>query len=331
MKIVHVVSSPLGVRVILGGQLRFLRESGFEVTVVSSPGNDLREVAAADEVRSAAVVIDREISPWRDLAALGHLWRLMRRVRPTIAHVGTPKAGLLGGLAAWLAGVPCRVYTLHGLRLETACGLKHRLLIACERVACALAHRVVCVSSSLRRRAIELGLVDSGKAIVLASGSANGVDLSRFYPTRKRLAAASETRRALGIPLRAPVVGFVGRLTRDKGIVELVEAYSELKRSFAELRLLLVGSFEQGDPLPPSVRRAIEEDPRIVCANFVEDTSTYYHMMDVLALPSYREGFPTVALEASAAEKPIVAAAVTGTLERSPPPSQERSMQWLTV
>ena len=315
MKIVHVVSSPLGVRVMLGGQLRFLRESGFEVTVVSSPGNDLREVAAADEVRSAAVVIDREIAPWRDLAALGRLWRLMRRVRPTIAHVGTPKAGLLGGLAAWLAGVPCRVYTLHGLRLETACGLKRRLLIACERVACALAHRVVCVSSSLRRRAIELGLVDSGKAIVLASGSANGVNLSRFYPTRKRLAAASETRRALGIPLRAPVVGFVGRLTRDKGIVELVEAYSELKRSFAELRLLLVGSFEQGDPLPPSVRRAIEEDPRIVCANFVEDTSIYYHMMNVLALPSYREGFPTVALEASAAEKPIVAAAVTGTLD----------------
>ena len=82
----------------LGGQLRFLRESGFEVTVVSSPGNDLREVAAADEVRSAAVVIDREISPWRDLAALGHLWRLMRRVRPTIAHVGTPEAGVKGGV-----------------------------------------------------------------------------------------------------------------------------------------------------------------------------------------------------------------------------------------
>ena len=174
---------------------------------------------------------------------------------------------------------------------------------------------MICVSGTLRRRAIDLGLVDAGKAIVLASGSANGVDLSRFYPTRKRLAAAAETRRALGIPPRSPVVGFVGRLTRNKGIVELVEAYSELKMSFPELRLLLVGSFEKGDPLPPSVRRAIEEDPQIVCTNFVEDTSIHYHIMDVLALPSYREGFPTVALEASAAEKPIVAAAVTGTLD----------------
>ena len=124
-----------------------------------------------------------------------------------------------------------------------------------------------------------------------------------------------EKRRELGIPDSAPVLGFVGRLTRDKGIVELVEAYSELKASFPRLRLLLVGSFEKGDPLPPSVRRAIEEDPRIVCTDFVDDTSIHYHIMDVLALPSYREGFPTVALEASAAEKPVVAAAVTGTLD----------------
>ena len=315
MKLVHVVSSPLAVRVMLGGQLRFLRQSGFDVTVVSSPGKDLSEVAASDEVAWAAVVIDREIAPWRDLAALGRLWRLMRQLRPTITHVGTPKAGLLGGLAAWLAGVPCRVYTLHGLRLETVTGGQRRLLILCERVACVLAHRVVCVSSSLRLRAIDLGLVDAGKAIVLASGSANGVDLSRFSPTSERRAAAAEKRRKLGIPNSAPVLGFVGRLTRDKGIVELVEAYAELKTSFPTLRLLLVGSFEKGDPLPPSVRRAIEEDPQIVCTNFVEDTSIHYHIMDVLALPSCREGFPTVALEASAAEKPIVAAAVTGTLD----------------
>ena len=186
--------------------------------MVSSPGKDLGEVAARDAVASAGVVIGREIAPWRDLAALGRLWRLMRRVRPTIAHVGTPKAGLLGGLAAWLAGVPCRVYTLHGLRLETASGLKRQLLIGCERAACALAHRVICVSSSLRRQAIDLRLVDAGKAIVGASGSANGVDLSRFYPTRKRLAMAAEARRSLGIPTASPVVGFVGRLTRDKGI-----------------------------------------------------------------------------------------------------------------
>ena len=315
MRLLHVVSSPLAVRVMLAGQLRFLRESGFDVTVVSSPGKDLREVAVTDEVASAAVVIDRDIAPCRDLAALWRLWRLMRKLRPIIAHVGTPKAGLLGGLAAWLAGVPCRVYTLHGLRFETIAGPKRKLLILCEWVACALAHRVVCVSGSLRRRAIDLGLVGAEKAIVLASGSANGVDLSRFPPTPARLALATGKRRELGIPDGAPVVGFVGRLTRDKGIVELAEAYSELKTSVPTLRLLLVGCFEQGDPLPRSVRRAIEEDSQIVCTSFVGDTSVHYHIMDVLALPSYREGFPTVALEAAAAEKPIVAAAVTGTLD----------------
>jgi glycosyltransferase involved in cell wall biosynthesis len=116
----------------------------------------------------------------------------------------------------------------------------------------------------------------------------------------------------LKIPLEAQVVGFVGRLTRDKGVAELVKAFSRLCETSAVVWLLLVGDFEDGDPLPPDVRRTIETDSKIIRTGFVPDAAVYYHLMDVLALPTYREGFPTTILEAHAAGKPVVATRATG-------------------
>ena len=108
---------------------------------------------------------------------------MMRRLRPAITNVATPKAGLLGGVAAWLCGVPCRYYTLLGLRCETTTGLKREVLNAAERIACACAHRVICVSESMRQKAIELVLVEASRTVVLASWSYNGTEPERFAPT----------------------------------------------------------------------------------------------------------------------------------------------------
>jgi glycosyltransferase involved in cell wall biosynthesis len=258
------------------------------------------------------VPIDRGISPWRDLVALGRLWRLVRRLRPDICHVGTPKAGLLGGIAAFLARVPCRIYTLYGLRFETAHGWRRRLLAVLERLSCATAHRVICVSESLRQAVISNRLAQAGKTVILASGSVNGVDVERFALTPEHRFAALLRRRELGISETAPVVGFVGRLVRDKGVVELVEAYNQLRRSRPDLHLLLVGPYESLDALPQHTRQAIETDPQVIHLGFVTEPAVYYHIMDVLTLPSHREGFPSVILEAGAAAKPVVAAAATG-------------------
>ena len=298
----------------LRGQLRFFRQGGYEVFVASSPGTGLNRVAAADGVTAFAIPMEREMAPLRDVVSLWKLWRLMRRLRPDICHVGTPKTGLLGGLAALLAGVPRRFYTLHGLRLETTAGWKRAILTAAERISCLLAQRVICVSESLREKVVELRLADESKTRLTGSGSANGVDVSRFVPSSLRQAGSRRVRRTLGLPDQDSVVGFVGRITRDKGIVELIEAFDLLVDRFSGLRLLLAGCFEKSDPLPAWVETSIRANPLIVHTGFLDDPSLLYQLMDVVVLPSYREGFPTVALEAAAA-KPIVATRVTGSCD----------------
>lgn len=312
--VVYVVTSSLAT-VLLTGQLAFIRGAGFDVTVVSSPGELLEHAGETEMVRCIAVPMSREISPFSDFIALWRLWRLFRQVRPAIINISTPKAGLLGGLAGWLAGVPCRVYTMRGLRLETAKGLKRVLLSAAERLTCRLAHRVVCVSSSLRQKAVNWTLVSPEHSIVLCSGSSNGVALSRFAVNRACMQKAIEIRAQLGIPPRAEVVGFVGRLTRDKGVVELVQAVARLRAKLPAIRLLLLGDFEPGDPLPNATVQAINHDPFVIAPGFVTDLTSYYHVMTVVALPTYREGFPNVLLEAQAAGKPVVTTRATGTTE----------------
>lgn len=313
--IVYVVTHPMTARLLLAGQLRYLAEAGFEVTLVTSPGPDLAGVAEREGVRVETVAMAREISPLRDLAALARLVRLFRRLRPGIVNAGTPKAGLLGMLAARLARVPVRIYTLRGLRLETARGPKRRLLAAAERLACACAHRVVCVSRSLERRAVELGLTAEDKTLVLASGSSNGVDVERFAAAARDRERTEALRRELGLPAGSPVVGFVGRFTRDKGIAELADAFDRLSRGLPAARLLLLGDFEPGDPVPPSLVARLRHDSRVVQAGFVPDTAPFYPLIDVLAFPSHREGFPNAPLEAAASGVPTVGSRATGVVD----------------
>lgn len=310
-RVAHVVTSAPTTRLMVG-QLRALREAGFEVTLISAPGPDLDQTAEQEGVASRAVPMEREMALWKDSVSLWRLWRLLRELRPSLVNVGTTKAGLLGGIAAWLAGVPCRVYTLHGLRLETTRGAKRRLLTWCEKLSCRLAHRVLCVSESVRTRAVELGLTPRDKAVVLGAGSFNGIDAARFAPTPERARSAAALREKLGIPPGAPVIGFVGRVTRDKGVTELVKAYLLVRARLPEARLLVLGHFETGDPIPKETRHFLERDAGVICLGHVPDPSRYYQVMEVLALPTYREGFPTVALEASAAAKPVVTTCATG-------------------
>jgi glycosyltransferase involved in cell wall biosynthesis len=313
ISVMYVVTSPLST-LLLKGQPKFLREAGFEVSVVCSPGQSF--MPAEDESEQTyAVPMAREMGGFSDLVSLGRLWRLMRHHKPTITNVATPKAGLLGGLASCLSRVPCRFYSLWGLRCETTKGIKRWALILTERIACRCAHRVICASESLRQRAVALKIVDPRRTVVVASGSSNGVDLNRFAPNPERVRQAAELKNDLGIPVEAPVIGFVGRFTRDKGICELIHAYLLLRHQNARLHLLLVGDFEEGDPVPSDVRKVIRRDSQIFHTGFVADTAPYYHAMDILVLPTHREGFPNVVLEAHAAGKPVVAARATGVVD----------------
>ena len=292
---------------VLGGRLRTLREAGFRVTLVSSPGELLTRTAALEGVESVAIPMRREIAPFADFVSLVRLWRLLHRLKPEMTEFSTPKAGLLGAIAGMLCGVPARVYFLRGLKLETCTGVKRRILWVAEKLAAACSHVVLCNSDSLRNQALVLRVASERKLRLLGSGSSNGVDVERFKPGPCGL------RERLGLPPDVPVVGFVGRLTSDKGLPELIEAFDAILAVKPEAHLLLVGWFDAAeDALGNDLRSRIKKHPRIHLTGYVADTAPYYRVMDVMVLPTWREGFPNVVLEAAATGIPVVTTLSTG-------------------
>lgn len=313
-RLVYAVTVPLTARAFLTGQLGFVRAQGWDVLLVSSPGADLDAAAATEGVRSHALGMNRLVTPRADVLALLGWIRLLLRERPLITNVSTPKAGLLAGIAACLTGVPIRIYVLRGLRAEGAGGWRQALLYAMEWCACRSAHRVVCVSPSLQREAVRHNLVQAGKTIVVGSGSSNGVDTGRFGQARDPDQVAA-LRRELGLAPGGVVIGYVGRWSSDKGIEELLTAFGALMARGQDVRLLLVGGLDPSDPLPAAVVERIASNADVVCAGQVSDSAPYYALMDVLALPSHREGLPNVALEAAAAGLPVVSTTATGAVD----------------
>jgi glycosyltransferase involved in cell wall biosynthesis len=292
---------------VLSARLRALRAAGFRVLLICGPGPLLLRLAWEQEIEILPIPMERGISPFADVLSLWRLCKVLRWLRPSMTEFSTPKAGLLGNLAAKLCGVPVRVYLLRGLRLETLTGLKHRLLVAAERIASACAHYVVCNSESLRLKAVTLRITSLAKLQVIGNGSSQGVDIDRFSPGPERI------RKSLGIPQDLPVIGFVGRLTRDKGIPELMEAFNQILQVVPKARLLLVGWFDESDDaVSEGLRRRIASHPQVVCTGLVADTAPYYRAMDLMVLPTWREGFPNVVLEAAASGIPVVTTISTG-------------------
>lgn len=295
---------------VLTGRLRALREAGFRVVLIASPGKLLDATALREGVEALPIPMKRGIAPLADLVSLFRLVNALSRLRPDIAEFSTPKAGLLGNIAAFLCGVRRRVYLLRGLRLETASGPIRWILQATEQLAAACSHVVLCNSRSLQEKALALRVASESKLQVLGPGSSNGVDVERFSP------CADSLRRMTGIAPGAPVIGFVGRLTRDKGVPELMRAFEVVLQSRPDARLMMVGWFDESeDALSAKVRAEIECNPKVVCTGFVPDTAPWYRAIDVLVLPTHREGFPNVALEAAASGIPVITTHATGSRE----------------
>ena len=284
-----------------------MRRAGFRVVLISGPGELLERTASRTGVECVALPMRRCIAPLADVVALVRLWWILGHFKPDLVEFSTPKAGLLGMLAAALRGVPRRVYMLRGLKLERSRGFKRWILLTAERLACSCAHVVLCNSKSLRVEVLALGLAPSSKLLVLGEGSSNGVDIERFCP------GPSDVRERFSIPRDVPVVGFVGRLTRDKGLPELIEAFDRILLMEPSTHLLLVGWFDRAeDALSAELRRRILNHPRIHCTSFVADTASYYRGMDVMVLPTWREGFPNAVLEAQASGIPVITTESTG-------------------
>jgi glycosyltransferase involved in cell wall biosynthesis len=314
-RLMYLSTVPMALRHLAEGQLAYFREHGFEVIAVSSPGEDLDVVGRREEVQVVGVPMEREIRPLADLVSLVRLVRLLRKVRPDAVMAGTAKAGLLGMIAAWLCRVPARIYHLRGFRMATTRGIKRRVMALTERIAAACAHRIVCVSESLRREFVSHGLTSADKTVVFLHGSSNGVDARPMEQTSEVRVKATILRRQWGVPVDAPIVGFVGRFVRDKGFVELVDAFEEVLVARPDAWLLLVGDYESGDPVPDEYIHHIAQHPRIIRPGFIRELAPYFGAMSVLALPTYREGFPNVVLQAGAAELPVVAFRAIGAMD----------------
>ncbi len=313
MKLVYIVTSPLTANVLLRGQLNALIEAGHDVSIIVGPGEELAEVRRREKATVFAVPMEREISLLRDIYSLLLVTRLLFRLKPDLVNASTPKAGLLGMIAAWLNRVPTRVFQQRGLRLETTTGFKYRLLYFFEKLTATCATHIVCNSHSLRKTYIKLKLAKPAKLRVLGAGSSNGVNTQRFH--KVSALERSQQRKQFSVPDDAFVIGFVGRLTRDKGIADLFEAFQIVSAEVPSAYLLLIGPVEEGDALPASLLKDLRDHARVKVVGMVADTAPYYSVMDVFAFPSYREGFPNAPLEAAASGVATVGYAATGTID----------------
>lgn len=296
------------------GFITVLREEGADVHVVSAapaPGQDSTHLEGAT---FHALAMDREISPVRDLKSLFNWIQTLRKIRPDVIAVGTPKAGLLGTIAGWLLRVPRRIYVVRGLRLETEGGVKRRVLLAMERLAAFMATEVQYVSNSLMETCLELKIGTRSKGMVIGKGSSNGVDLKHFSRTQVSEKEVEKLQNTLGLSAKYPTLGFIGRMVKDKGIDDLIQALKILAQRYERLQVVLIGRPEADDVLidkPHLQSLGIE----VITTGAIFDVRPYYALMDVFVLPTLREGFPNVALEARAMEVPVVTTTATGAVD----------------
>ena len=313
-RLAHVTTVPITLG-FFRGQIGFLKRSGFDVCAVTSPDEASAHFAAEQDIPVYDVLMNRAISPLSDMIALWRLWRLFLRLRPDIVHSHTPKAGLLGTLAARVAGVKVVFLSIFGLVQMNRTGFAKTLLDWTTRLSCSLANRVWCDSFSMRDHLIAEGLCLPSKVFVVGKGSVCGVDAVRAFSPENPPVARAQVRQQLNIPPGSRVLGFTGRIVRDKGMHELAEAWRTLREHYTDLYLVLVGAFEAKDPLSPEDARLFRDDPRIRLTGHTSDVVSYYAVMDVYVMPSYREGFGLTNIEAAAMGLPVVATLIPGCID----------------
>lgn len=311
-KLIRITTVPQSLRGLLKGQMRLMKENGFDVIGVSSPGDALKEVEDNEGVRTVAIEMTRSITPLKDIKALIQLIRLFRKEKPEIVHTHTPKAGLLGMMAAKVIGVPHRLHTVAGMPLTVATGMKRKLLNSIERLTYACATKVYPNSFGLREIILENNFTSENKLKVLGKGSSNGIDTSFFNPEAITPQVKTGLKKELGVNDNDFIYLFVGRVVADKGINELIAAFDKVNEVNPNTYLVLVGGIYDNDPVSEKSLHSIKNNPNIKSVGSQRDVLTYYSIADVFVFPSYREGFPNVVMEACAMEIPVIATNING-------------------
>lgn len=293
------------------GNLRFLNKT-FEVCAISSEEERLNEIGEREGVRTHCISMRRPIALFRDVVCLLQFCRLFMKEKPTVVHGNTPKASLLSLLAAKITGVKVRIYMCHGLRYQGSKGVLRWVLMNMERISCACAHEVICVSNGVKDGLISDGICPASKAMVVHHGSAGGIDLKKFDPTDKE-EDRLRIRKDLNINKDDFVFIFIGRVVRDKGVNELLSAFDQLDTDDRHIHLIIVGDSDDGlDPITEMSHEIVDNNERVHLVGKQMDVRPYLNASDVLVLPSYREGFGMVLIEAGAMNLPCITTDVTG-------------------
>lgn len=311
-KLIRITTIPLSLDKLLEGQLKFMQEQ-YDVIAVSSEKEYLEKVGAREGVATHHLEMTRKITPLHDLMAVIKLTLFLLKTKPEIVHSHTPKAGIVGMMAAFLAGVPHRFHTVAGLPLLEATGNKRKVLDFVEKMTYRFATKVYPNSKGLYAIILQNKFCDPQKLTVLANGSTNGINTTFFSNSHFSFAQKEELKNRLGIEQDDFVFVFVGRLVTDKGINEMVAAFRKLKINHPKVKLILVGPLESElDPLLPKTLEAIENVKEIISVGYQQDVRLYLSISNCLLFPSYREGFPNVLMQAGAMELPSIVSNING-------------------
>lgn len=312
-RLIRITTVPVSLLLLLKGQMKYMQQNGFEVIMVSSPGN---EAALAEEQEKCAMItlpMQRGVHLLKDVVTLVRLYKLLKELKPDIVHTHTPKAGLLGMLAAMFCRVPIRLHTIAGLPWMEHKGVSRFILKQMERVTGFSAHRIYPNSQGLKQFIEDELIVPKQKLKLLGNGSSNGIDCMHFSPAIISQQEILQLQRTAKLAVDGFVWLFVGRLVKDKGINELVAAFLKITAEFPNDQLWLVGKEEPDlDPLANETSIVLKSHPAVKCWGFQNDVRPFFAASSVLVFPSYREGFPNVPMQAGAMEKPMILSDING-------------------
>ena len=312
-KLIRITTVPISFKYLLKGQMNFMSKNGFNVTMISSDGQELNDVIENEKCGHIIIQLTRKITILKDLKATYNLYKLIRKEKPDIVHTHTPKAGIIGMLASYLARVPIRLHTVAGLPLTEATGFKRIVLNFVEKVTYKCSTKVYPNSYGLKKIILKHRFTSENKIKVIGNGSSNGIDTSYFDSELFSIKDNEDLKTNLGIKKTDFVFIFVGRIVSDKGINELVEAFDKISLVEENIKLLLVGPCEDElDPLQKKTKLLINNNENIISVGYQNDVRPYFSISNCLVFPSYREGFPNVVMQAGAMKLPSIVSDING-------------------
>ena len=302
--------------------MRYLNENGFEIKIVCSDGPEVQSVKESEGCSVLTIPFSRKISLKTDIITIYRLVLLLRKIKPHIVHTHTSKAGLIGMISAFLVRCPIRIHSVPGLQMMESKGLRRLILNLSERLTYFLSDVVCPNSKSLKEYILDHKMCSSEKIRIIGCGSSSGVNLDKYCMHLKKTSTRKSIRGRFCVDDNGIVLAFVGRISKEKGIHELVESFVNLSKRYANLYLLLIGKYDDigeydtiNDGIDNDTKNILNNNARLNITGWVEDVENYLAASDIVVHPSYREGFSNALLQAGSMGLPSVTTNVSGCID----------------